>query len=148
MVFPVSSLGRQRKAEAPPAASCRALRQAHVACSQALPPPRSPLCHLHPHPTSAVRLHDPPLGPGPAAHVDLHLGRLQPMPRRGLASPSPLCATPPEGAGDPGSACTSHPCRLYCFATCYVGVLGVGGGEECPGRPGWRRGRFLGKGRK
>lgn len=63
MVFPVSSLGLQRKAAAPPAASCRESRQAHVACSQALPPPRSPLCHLRPHPTCAVCLHYPPLGP-------------------------------------------------------------------------------------
>ena len=117
-------------------------------------------CCLFPGtPSSAVTPLPPPpsphLGCTPALPTPGPLGRLLTWTStwagcsqwQGGASPRPLCATPPEGAVDPGfaSPTAAHP---YCFATRYVGVGGVGGGKKCPGWPGWRRERFLGKGRK
>lgn len=101
--FPVSSLRRHGKAvarpPAPPATSCRAPRQTQVACSQALPPPPSPLCRLRPRPSPAVRLRAQALEP---------VGRLLTWactcPRRlqwkggASRSPRPLAAQPPRGS--------------------------------------------------
>lgn len=113
----------KRQPHPPPAAGHHARHMLPV--PRPLPPPRSPLCHLRPHPTWAVRLHAPTPGP---------LGRLLTWAStwagcgqwQGGASPRPLCATPPEGAVDPGFISRCCPSLLLLR---YVGVGGVGGGR-------------------
>lgn len=105
--FPVSSLRRQGKTAAnpaaPPAASCRAPRQAQAAGSQPLPPPPSPLWPPPPSPQPRCAPARPGVGArgeprAPAAHVGLHMARPRPMARRGRTLATPLGAPPPHGS--------------------------------------------------
>lgn len=165
--FPVSSLRRHGKAvarpPARPASSCRAPRQTQVACSQALPPPPSPLCRLRPRPSPAVRLRARALEP---------VGRLLTWactwPRRlqwkggASRSPRPLAAQPPRGSvaalADSFTPLAQPAAPTWPRAVCACArsrfgggrktvarprprALLEGGGRGRPGRPGWGRGR-------
>lgn len=146
--FPsAASVDRGKRRPHPPPAAGHCAR--HM-----LPVPRHSLLRGHPSATSALtppRLcacTPRPWAPGQAAHVDLHLGRRPPMARRGLAWPRPSVPRLLREQWIQGLRALPAPAGPYCFATCYLGMGAGGGGEECPGRPGWRRGRFLGKGGK